>query len=84
MKISPKPKRYLKGSLLTLLALMLLGTAALLDGLIERFEQEMGPAKTLVATGGAASTVLPHCLRKIHFCDTLLLDGLLLAYRASS
>lgn len=59
---------------------IVLGNAAMLDGMIERFEAEIGPAATIVATGGAAPLVIPHCRRSIQFSDSLLLDGLLLAY----
>ena len=60
---------------------IVLGTAAMLDGMIERFEQEIGPIQTIIATGGAACVIAPHCKRNIEICDTLLLEGLYSAYR---
>ena len=80
---SPSPVAIGRNTRQSMQSGMLLGTASLLDGLINRFELEMGPVKTLIATGGAAPVVLPHCLHKIHFSDTLILDGLLLAYQAT-
>ncbi|MDL2323858.1 type III pantothenate kinase [Ruminococcaceae bacterium OttesenSCG-928-A16] len=60
---------------------LLLGTADMLDGLLDRFAAEMGPLATIVATGGGAPLVIAHCRHKIDFVDTLLLDGLYWAYR---
>ncbi len=55
---------------------VVLGSAGMLDGMIDRFEREIGPLATVVATGGAAQVVVPHCRRDIEICETLLLDGL--------
>ncbi len=60
------------------------GAAGMLDGMIERFEAEMGPVKTIVATGGAAGFVAPHCKRSITHVPTLILDGLYEVYRRSA
>lgn len=63
---------------------IVLGTAATLDGMIDRFEQELGGEATVIATGGAAPLIIPHCHHKIHFSDTLILDGLYAAYKRLS
>lgn len=55
--------------------------AAMLDGLSDRVEQELGQAVTIVATGGLMGTILPHCQRKIHYHENLMLEGLYLLYR---
>lgn len=60
---------------------LLLGTADMLDGLLDRFAAEMGGLATVVATGGAAQLILPHCRHKIEYVDTLLLDGLYGVYQ---
>jgi type III pantothenate kinase len=57
------------------------GSAAMLDGMILRFEEELGSEATVVATGGLARFIVPHCCRKIIFDDTLLLKGLYLIYK---
>ena len=44
------------------------GTAAMLDGMIERMEAELGEKCTVVATGGLASSIIPYCRREI-ICD---------------
>ena len=57
------------------------GNAALLDGLIERIEAELGQPVTVVATGGLAPLVPPYCKKKILVDDALLLKGMLILYR---
>ncbi|MPN28005.1 Type III pantothenate kinase [bioreactor metagenome] len=56
------------------------GNASMLDGMIARLEVATAPAKTVVATGGNASKILPYCRREILFAPDLLLDGLYLLY----
>lgn len=52
------------------------GTAAILDGLTERMETELGYPCRLIATGGLASSITPYCRREIVCDDDLLLKGL--------
>lgn len=57
------------------------GHAAMLDGLIDRVEEELGtPMAAVVATGGLASMVVPLCKRKIAVEESLMLRGLKLIY----
>ncbi len=56
------------------------GTAAMLDGLIERMEEELGQTATVVATGGLSKEIIAHCKRDILYDEYLLLDGLRLIY----
>ena len=55
--------------------------AAMLDGLIDRVEEELGEPVTAVATGGLMGTVAPYCKRKIFYDENLMLEGLSLLYR---
>ncbi|MBQ8797035.1 MAG: type III pantothenate kinase [Oscillospiraceae bacterium] len=57
------------------------GNAALLDGMIDRFEAELGKKTTVVATGGIAPKVVPHCRHEIIYDEDLLLKGLGIIYR---
>lgn len=57
------------------------GNAALLDGMIDRFEAELGKKATVVATGGIAGKVIPHCRHQIVYDEDLLLKGLGIIYR---
>ena len=52
------------------------GTAAMIDGMIERMEAEIGTPCKIVATGGIAKHVVPYCKREIVCDDDLLLKGL--------
>ncbi|HEX2294377.1 MAG TPA: type III pantothenate kinase [Actinomycetota bacterium] len=56
------------------------GLAALTDGLVERIVDEVGGRAHVVATGGAAGMVVPHC-RRVDAVDPMLtLNGLRLIY----
>lgn len=55
---------------------LIYGTAAMLDGLLERIESELGMPVSAVATGDFAASIVPHCQRKITVDEELLLRGL--------
>ena len=55
------------------------GTAAMLDGLVERIELEIGEA-TVVATGGLAVLIAPLVRRVDHHEPWLTLHGLRLVH----
>ncbi|MBE6957344.1 MAG: type III pantothenate kinase [Ruminococcaceae bacterium] len=57
------------------------GTAAMLDGVIERVEEELGHRTTVVATGGLAQFIIPLCKREIIYERDLLLKGLNIIYK---
>ncbi len=57
------------------------GSAALLDGMIARFERELGCPATVVATGGIADKILPYCTKPIIYDENLLLKGLHIIYK---
>lgn len=57
-----------------------LGSASMLDGMIDRLDEELSQDATVVATGGIAPFITPHCKHKIICDDTLLLKGLYLIY----
>lgn len=56
------------------------GTASMLDGMIERMEEELGTSATVVSTGKIARFIAPYCHHKILYDDTLMLKGLLSIY----
>lgn len=60
---------------------MMYGTAAMIDGLIERMEEELGHRCTLIATGGLAQFITPLCKREIILEKDLLLKGLNIIYQ---
>lgn len=59
---------------------VLYSNAAALDGIIDRIEEELGEKATVVATGGLAKKIVPHCKREIILDEELLLRGLLIIY----
>ena len=60
---------------------IMFGAAAMLDGLLDRMEQELGTPATVVATGGISKFVVPLCRRKLLYDRTLMLKGLNLLYQ---
>lgn len=59
---------------------LMMGTAAMLDGMIDRMEEELGSPATVVVTGGIARFVIPMCRRNMTYDKDLLLKGLRILY----
>ena len=57
------------------------GTAAMIDGMVERMEAELGMECKIIATGGLAPFITPLCKREIICDDDLLLKGLWILYQ---
>lgn len=57
------------------------GNAACMDGIIQRINEELGETATAVATGGLASTIVPHCKSEVILDNELLLKGLHMIYK---
>ena len=55
-------------------------SAAGLDGVVTRIEEELGEKATVVATGGLPKNIVPHCRQNIILDDDLLLKGLKIIY----
>lgn len=60
---------------------IMFGTAAMLDGMIDRFQEETGWDFTIVATGGLAKHIAPLCRHDITVDRHLLIKGLAALYR---
>lgn len=60
---------------------IMMGTACMLDGMVERMEQELGYKTTVLATGGIARFVIPMCQREILYDKDLLIKGLAALYK---
>ena len=52
------------------------GTASMIDGMIDRIEEELGEKATVITTGGLANMISQYCKRDVVHCDRLILDGL--------
>lgn len=55
--------------------------AAMMDGMIERMEEELGQSAVVLATGGLAKFIACHCKRSVICDDNLILKGLYMIYR---
>ena len=60
------------------------GNAGMIDGILDRMEEELGTTPSVVATGGLSRFVVPLCRHKIIYDDALLLKGLLILYEKNN
>ena len=60
---------------------IMMGAACMIDGLVERMEEELGYKTTVIATGGIARFVIPMCRTPIIYEKDLLIKGLAALYR---
>ena len=63
---------------------IMLGAACMLDGMVERMEEELGAKTTVVITGGIARFVVPMCRTPMVYDKDLLLKGLAILYRENT
>ena len=56
------------------------GTAAMLDGLIDRLEAELKKPVTPIITGGLSELIAPSCLHPFRLEPDILIDGLQILY----
>lgn len=79
------PKRLIgKNTIECMKSGILHGSASMLDGMIDRIEDDLGMKTTVIATGGLAGTITPLCRHEINLDDDLLLRGLHYIYRKNS
>ncbi len=60
---------------------IMMGTACMLDGIIERMEEELGYQTKVIATGGIAKFIIPLCRREMVYDKDLLTKGLVALYK---
>ncbi len=60
---------------------IMLGAACMLDGMVERMEQELGQKTTVVITGGIGKFIQPLCRTPMIYDKDLLIKGLVALYR---
>ncbi len=60
---------------------VIFGNASMIDGMIERINEEFGESLKVYATGGLAKAILPHCRHNIITDEHLLLKGLNVLYQ---
>lgn len=59
---------------------IILGTAAMIDGLLDRFTDELGTPASVIATGGLSSFIAPVCKHQLQLDPNLILTGLRTIY----
>jgi type III pantothenate kinase len=60
------------------------GSAAMIDGMIERFNAEMGAELPVYATGGLSQNIVPYCNHEITLDPELILKGLNILYKKNN
>ena len=60
---------------------IMMGSACMLDGMVQRMEEELGAKATVVVTGGIAKFVVPMCRTPMIYDKDLLLKGLVHLYK---
>ncbi len=77
-----KPRRVIgKNTVECMRSGIMYGAAAMLDGMLDRIEEELGKPVTVVATGGMAQFIAPLCKREMKLERDLLLKGLNILYQ---
>ena len=59
---------------------IVLGSASMIDGMIDKIEEDLGSKATVIATGGISNHIIPFCKKDIIYDDNLLLKGLYIIY----
>ena len=60
---------------------IMMGTACMLDGRVERMEAELGSKTTVIVTGGIAKFIVPMCKTPMIYDKDLIIKGLAALYR---
>jgi type III pantothenate kinase len=78
-----KPQRVIgKNTIECMRSGIMYGHAAMIDGMIDRMQEELGePIASVIATGGTSQFVVPLCTHKIIYDKDLLLKGLAILYQ---
>lgn len=80
-----KPKRVIgRNTVDCMRSGIMYGTAAMLEGMLDRVEEELGYSTTVIATGGMAQFIAPLCHREIKLERDLLLKGLNIIYKKNT
>ncbi len=63
---------------------VMLGAASMIDGMVERMEQELGSKTTVLITGRIAKFIAPLCRTPIIYDSDLVLKGLAALYKENT
>ncbi len=85
ISLETPPKRVIgKNTIDCMTSGVIMANASMIDGMLDRIEDELGYPVTAVATGGIAPFIVSYCRRKVICDDNLLLKGLYLVYKKNS
>jgi type III pantothenate kinase len=59
---------------------IMFGTACMLDGMVDMFNEECKTECKVIATGGLAPLAIKNCRHDIIFDENIILDGLKIIY----
>lgn len=76
ISLEPPKKACGTNSIESMQSGVILGTAAMIDGLLDRFAAELGVPKTILSTGGLSAFITPVCRHEITYDSDLVLKGL--------
>lgn len=82
--ISAPPKAICSNTIDCMRSGSVFGTAAMIDGLVARFEKELGEKTTVIITGGLGKTISQECSSNVIYDENLLIDGLRIIYDKNS
>ena len=63
---------------------IVLGTASMLDGMIDRYRAELGEDLTVIATGGLAKSITALCHNDMVLDENLVLEGLRILFQKNT
>lgn len=63
---------------------IMLGSVCMIDGMIDRIEEELGYPATVIATGGISKFIVPMCRHQIIYDKDLITKGLAALYRENN
>jgi type III pantothenate kinase len=63
---------------------IVLGTASMMEGMIDRYKKILGEDTAVLATGGLAPSIAKHCRRQLIIDPDLLSDGLYIIYKKNA
>jgi len=82
VSITPTPQVICKSTNSCMQSGIINGSAAMIDGLLERVEGELGEPVSVIATGDWAETISPYCKRQGIITDReILMRGLWMIYK---
>ena len=84
ISLDPPKKACGTNSIESMQSGIILGTAAMIDGLLDRFTEELGEPKSIIATGGLSSFIAPVCKHQITLDSDLIFKGLKAIYEKNN